>query len=333
MKRFDVAFVGFRHGHIFSLYDRMAQDPRFAIRAVCEENEAESLLAAHPEIAVTDTDFDAMLARVKCDIVAIGDYYAKRGSLAIRALRAGRHVISDKPLCTSLAELDEIEELSSVRGLEVGCMFELRSAPAFATAREMIRGGKLGKITQIQFTAQHPLMRASRPAWYFEPGKHGGTISDIAVHGIDIIPYLTGLEIGETVAARTWQAFDSGCDCFNDAAQFMLKLDNGCGVLGDVSYSAPDSCGYTHPAYWRFTIWGTKGMIEFNCGADSHVNAWLAGQSEVVRIAPSAAPAEDYLAGFLHALAGEPAELDTKRVLRAMRRTLEIQQVADRSAH
>ena len=329
MKKYGVAFVGFRHGHIFSLYHKVRQDPRFEIRAVCEENVTESLLAAHPEIAVTDTNFDAMLAHTECDIVAVGDYYAKRGSLAIRALRAGRHVIADKPLCTSLEELDEIERLADRRDLKVGCMFELRSSPAAAAAREAILGGKLGKITQIQFTGQHPLMRNARPKWYFEPGKHGGTISDIAVHCIDLIPYLTGLEIDRTVAARTWQAFDSGCSCFDDAAQFMLTLTNGCGVLADVSYAAPDTFGYTHPAYWRFTVWGTKGMIEFNCGGDG-VKAWLDGRSEVARLAPPAAPPEDYLAAFLHDLAGEPTALDTKRVLLSTRRTLEIQQIADR---
>ena len=34
----------------------------------------------------------------------------------------------------------------------------------------------------------------------------------------------------------------------------MLKLDNKGGVLADVSYLAPDSCGYSVPQYWRFTV-------------------------------------------------------------------------------
>lgn len=328
--KLKIAFAGFRHGHIFSLYDKVLRNPALELIAVCEEDETASLLPTRPDVKLTDRDFDEMLRRADCDIVAIGDYYAKRGSLAARALKAGKHVIADKPLCTSLAELDEIERLAETSGCKVGCMYELRSVPNFATARELIRGGTLGKITQIQFGGQHPLMRGSRPAWYFEPGKHGGTINDIASHAIDIIPWLTGLEISGTVAARTWQAFDSGCDCFNDAAQFMLTLSNGCGVLGDVSYSAPDSIGFSMPTYWRFDIWGTGGMIEFNC-SDKHVKAYLKSRKDVTLIAPPAQAPVDYLESFLRDIAGEPGDLTTQVVLQSTRRTLEIQSAADRA--
>ena len=239
-------------------------------------------------------------------------------------------MIADKPLCTSLEELDEIETLAKQTGLKVGCMYELRGVPNFAAARELILSGTLGKITQIQFGGQHPLMRGSRPAWYFEPGKHGGTINDIASHAIDIIPWLTGLEIQKTVAARTWQAFDSQCDCFNDAAQFMLTLNNGCGVLGDVSYSAPDSIGFAMPTYWRFDIWGTEGMIEFNC-SEKHVKAYLKSRKDVSLIAPPSQAPVDYLESFLRDIAGKPTDLTTSVVLKSTRQTLEIQKVADQA--
>ncbi len=328
--KLKIAFAGLRHGHIFSLYDKVLQNPALELVGVCEEDEAASLLATRPDIKLTDCDFDEMLRRSGCDIVAVGDYYAKRGSLAIRALKAGKHVIADKPLCTSLEELDEIETLVKQTGLKVGCMYELRGVPNFAAARELILSGALGKITQIQFGGQHPLMRGSRPAWYFEPGKHGGTINDIASHAIDIIPWLTGLEIQKTVAARTWQAFDSQCDCFNDAAQFMLTLNNGCGVLGDVSYSAPDSIGFAMPTYWRFDIWGTEGMIEFNC-SEKHVKAYLKSRKDVSLIAPPSQAPVDYLESFLRDIAGKPTDLTTSVVLKSTRQTLEIQKVADQA--
>ena len=326
--KLKIAFAGFRHSHIFSLYDKVLRHPALELCAVCEEDEAASLLAMRPDIKLTDRDFDEMLRRSGCDIVAIGDYYAKRGSLAIRALKAGKHVIADKPLCTSLAELDEIESLAKSSACRIGCMYELRSSPNFATARELILNGTLGKITQIQFGGQHPLMRSTRPAWYFEPGKHGGTINDIASHAIDIIPWLTGLEFSSIVAARTWRAFDSGCDCFNDAAQFMLTLSNGCGVLGDVSYSAPDSIGFAMPTYWRFDIWGTDGVVEFKC-AEKYLKAYLKSRKDVTMIAQPARAPMDYLESFLRDIAGETADLTTRVVLKSSRQTLEIQKIAD----
>jgi predicted dehydrogenase len=62
-----------------------------------------------------------MLDEVEVDIVAVGDYYGVRGERVIAALERGKHVIADKPLCTSLAELDRIEQLAAEKGLSVFC--------------------------------------------------------------------------------------------------------------------------------------------------------------------------------------------------------------------
>ena len=43
--------------------------------------------------------------------------------------------------------------------------------------------------------------------WYFEEGKHGGTINDIAIHGIDLLRFITGKEFTKVNFAKTWNAF------------------------------------------------------------------------------------------------------------------------------
>jgi len=325
----NIIFSGFRHGHIFALYDKAQNSPKLHIAGACEEDSAtREALKSNSAISITDEQFDRMLESTPCDIVAIGDYYAKRGSIAIKALQADKHVIADKPLCTSLKELNTIAELVEKKKLKLGCMFDLRTIPNFVGARELIRSGMLGKITQIQFSGQHPLNRKVRPSWYFEPAKHGGTINDIGSHAVDIIPWLTGLEFKHTHAARTWQAFDSQCDCFNDAAQVMLEMNNGCGILGDVSYAAPDSIDFSMPTYWRFNIWGTGGMIEFNC-SDKQIKFYQQGRSIVSLLAPPQAVGMDYLESFISEIEGETPDLNTQTVLNATRRTLEIQALAD----
>lgn len=327
MPGLKIAFAGFRHGHIFGLYNNALKNPQLEICAVCEEEPEVSLLKDHPEITITHTNYDQMLAEVPCDIVAIGDYYGKRGSLAIRALNAGKHVIADKPICISEAELDQIAEISTRKGLKVGCMFDLRSSRVFYTAKDEIAKGTLGEIVQIQFSAQHPLLHASRPAWYFEPGKHGGTITDIASHATDIIPWITGLKFDKVIAARTWQAMEKESECFKDAAQFMCTLENGCGVMGDVSYSAPDTLGYSHDCYWRFNIWGTKGMMEF-AYSSSGVKAWLNGYSGITVFAPTAKVLPDYLDQFLLDIAGQASDLNTEVILESTRQVIRIQNSA-----
>lgn len=330
----NIAFAGFRHNHIFSLYNRLREAADFAIVGSCEEDAATRtrLAAEHPEIDIAFDDFDRMLDALDCDIVAVGDYYAKRGGLALRALERGKHVIADKPLCASLKELTAIERLAAAAGCKVGCMYELRSNAAFQTARKLIGEGKLGGgITQIQFGGQHPLLRGSRPAWYFEPGKHGGVINDIACHGIDAIRFLAGLTVREIRGARAWAAFCAPPEALRDAGQFMLELDNGAGVLGDVSYAAPDSFGFALPTYWRFNLWGPGGMMEFSI-ADPAVRLYRNGAKEVELCSGPADRELDYLANFRRDLRGEATELDTAAVLAVARAGLEIQACADLSA-
>ncbi len=327
-KQFKIAFMGFRHGHIYSLYNKAAQHPSVQIVAACEED-ATARAAVQPSVNMTHTSWTDMLATVPCDIVAIGDYYGKRGKLAIDALAHGKHVILDKPICTSLEELDEMEALAARLDLRIGCMLDLRTSPAFVSARQAIRDGLIGRVTQIQFGGQHPLLRETRPGWYFEAGKHGGTINDIGIHAVDMLGFLTGESVKRIVAARTWQAFDVRSESFNDAAQFMLELESGCGVMGDVSYSAPDSQGYSLPTYWRFTVWGTQGLLEFSA-TESQVKAYLNAEKSVKILTAPTDVGTDFLDSFLADIQGIPAELNTETVVAVSRKTLEIQAQAYR---
>lgn len=329
--RHKVAFAGFRHGHIIGLLNLMRESDDFEVTALCEEDGAARRAAEKATgLVFTHTRFNDMLREAECEIVAIGDYFARRGALAIAALGAGKHVIADKPLCTDLVELEEIGCLARANGLRVGCMLDLRASRAIGAARDLIRQGRLGRITQVMFTGQHPLNRDTRPEWYFEEGRHGGTITDIASHALDIIPWMTGAAFSKATAARAWQAFDVRSKYFKDAAQMMFELDNGCGVMGDVSYSAPSSFGYSHPCYWRFTVWGTRGMLEFKAGAEA-VTLFADGATAPETVAASGLQPRTYLQSFLEDLRGQATELDTACVLQGARDVLLIQQAADRA--
>ena len=85
--------------------------------ACCQRERRDAQARHQGRVKITHTDFATMLRDVECDVIAIGDYYSKRGGLALAALRARRHVLSDKPLCTSLAEQDQIERLAAERHL------------------------------------------------------------------------------------------------------------------------------------------------------------------------------------------------------------------------
>ena len=325
------AFVGFRHPHIFDMFRRCQTHADISVVACCEENaSAARQLAEAGEVQITHSDCAAMLANVECDVVAVGDCYGRRADILSMAMKAGKHVISDKPLCITLAELDRIEEIATAHDRVIGCMLDMRDLPVYLKLRELLQSGEIGEINAISFDGQHPLLYGQRPMWYFEPGMHGGVFNDIAVHAIDLIPWAAGQRIDAVVAARGWNATVPEHPQFQQCGQAMLRLENGAGIVCDVSYLTPDSFAYEMPLYWRFTFWGSQGVLEATANSPG-ITIYKHGEQEprVVPL-PEGRPGA-YLDSFLREISGQRdnLHLSSTDVLTAARTTLALQKVAD----
>lgn len=322
-----IAFQGFRHGHIGSLYKLVRKSSDCEVAGAAEDL-PEARKDWDGQVEFTHDSCAALLNESNCDAVAIGDYYGRRGELAIAALKAGKHVISDKPLCTSLTELNEIERLAKEKGLAIGCMLTFRNLGIMRTARETIAAGTIGTIQAISFNGQHALNYGVRPGWYFEEGKHGGTLNDIAIHAVDCLPWITGLSFESVTAARTWSS--DRVPGFHDCAQLMCTLNNGAGVMGDVSYLAPDSFGLRHPYYWSFLIWGTEGFLDLNVVRGTLILC-RNGDKEPVTLPLQEGDSAAYLKGFLLSVEGktDPLLPSTDDVIKATRTALTIQAAAN----
>lgn len=259
-----ILFYGFRHDHIIGLYKKAMENSRVEVVACIEEHEPTRIAVSKAQGIVFDTEksYDEWLLE-DVDIVAFGGAYGDRGEAAIKALKAGKHLILDKPVCIKKSELRKIMKLSRERGLKVACMFDLRYMPVARLAKSMVESGELGEVRNVSYTGQHFLNYGKRPSWYFEKGKHGGTLNDLAIHGVDLIRYITGLEYKKVNSARVWNAYADKEPDFKDCGIYMAELANGAGVLCDVSYSAPVQV-YNTDTYWNFKFWCDKGMMTFN---------------------------------------------------------------------
>ena len=328
-KVYNMAFAGFRHGHIYGLLNLAKESERVNITGGWEDFEADKKTAIenHGVDFCYDT-YEDILNDSAVDIVAIGNYYQARGQMVIDALKAGKHVICDKPICISEEELEEIKKLQKATGLQVFAMLDMRFNENVNRAKKLIDDGMIGEVTNICLGGQHPLMYGSRACWYFEEGKHGGTITDIAVHGVDLLHYFTGSKIKEINGARCWNKFAKEVKHFRDSAMFMLTLENGAGVMADVSYAVPDTIGFSIPYYWDFKIWGTEGVMAFSFSSDG-IDLYKNGNTEVVKV--EKLPLEiTYLEDFLNAIENKETKyLTTEASLLAMEQTLKIQQKAD----
>lgn len=334
----NLVFVGFKHRHTGAIYEEAMADPNVNVLGAWEDTDAGRALAEGLGIEFNYPTLEAVLSDGRVDAICLGGSYGERGAEAIAALKAGKHVYADKPVCTSLSELDEIEKLSKEKGLKVGCYLTMRFSAGMRNIREMIADGTLGEVGAINMTGQHPLQYGVRPMWYFEEGKHGGTINDIAIHGIDLVRFLTGYGLKKVHGARTWNHFATEVPSFRDCGQFMVELENGAGFTADVSYAAPASCGFNLETYWRTTVWGTKGVAEYklkaqSAGIDSDTGAQLMvaldGSAGFEKVELKKYDATG-LGEFVKEINGETDLLiDTAEVIRTSREILTIQAAAE----
>ena len=324
-----IAFAGLRHDHIFAVHKMAQTQGEYEITGAFEENDAarERAQSAFGVNCCYPT-YEALLADDTVEAVALGGCYAHRGPMAVQALKAGKHVLADKPLCTDIATLDEIERLAKETGKKVSGMFTMRYEPKLRAVVKLARSGALGAINNISFGGQHPLQYGRRPMWYFEKGMHGGVINDIAIHGIDILSFAFGIDSFRVLSARCWNRYAAEEPGFRDSAQFMLAADNGAGILSDVSYAIPDGVEFALPLYWQFTVWGTGGVLDFALGKKDML-FWQKGKKEP-ELLEEIEPEADYMTDFLRLVRGEEnVILPMNEVFAATRNTLRIQQAAN----
>jgi predicted dehydrogenase len=190
---------------------------------------------------VESDDIDAV------DIVAPGDVHAE---IAEAALAAGKHVLCEKPLASSLDDAARMAAAAAAHpDLVAACGFSYRRTPALAAARELIARGRLGAIRHVRAQyLQDWLSDADAPfTWRLDRAVAGsGALGDIGAHSIDTAQWLTGASIASVSATvRTFvptrpdraevvglggRAAD-GADrrevTVDDAAAFTAEFDDG----------------------------------------------------------------------------------------------------------
>jgi predicted dehydrogenase len=296
------------------------------IVAVAEENVAEAKkILGDTDIKITHGNIDELLKGVDFDILVVGDVYAKRGQEVIKGLKAGKHIISDKPLCTRVEELEQISEISAQKNLSVIVALDLRCNAAVQTAAKLIQAGDIGNVATIAVFGLHPLAyRSGRPDWYFQEGQHGGTINDLMIHGVDALNMITGYPVAEVIAARAWNFEVPEKPFFQDSAQGLLRMTNGAGVIFDVSYKAVPG----HSTPWSFHFRGTGGELIVDLSSPD-VIVRQPGKPE--KKVPAKGIESDFAQIILSEIRQESGEkiLTTRDCLSSTRQTLLIQKAAD----
>ncbi len=154
-------------------------------------------------IALYD-DLDALLAHPGLDALSICTPHARHAQETIAAARAGKHILIEKPVATSLADLHAMDAAVAAAGVRTVVSFVLRWNPLVQTAKAMIEDGMFGDLIYVQTDYWH------NPEQSGYPGAAGrlwrATIPSIlsgGCHAVDLARYLMGSDIVEVVALET----------------------------------------------------------------------------------------------------------------------------------
>ncbi|MGV6847993.1 MAG: Gfo/Idh/MocA family protein [Marinibacterium sp.] len=194
------------------------------------------------------------------DMILMAGIPALRADRAIEAMQAGKDVMTDKPGCTTLAQLEALRSCVAETGRIWSIDFSERfEVPAVTRAGELIAEGAIGQVVQTVGLGPHRLNRATRPDWFFDDTCYGGILTDIASHQIDQFLFFTGSSDAEIVASSIGNFANPGDPGLQDFGEILLRSDRGQGYIR-VDWYTPDAL----PTWGdgRLTILGTDGYIE-----------------------------------------------------------------------
>lgn len=194
------AFMGAAHSHAWRNAHRFFDLPLTPeLTAIAGRNQsAVEHAAAQMGWASTETEWRALIERDDIDLIDIctpGDTHAE---IAIAALKAGKHVLCEKPLANSVAEAQEMSEVATEaarNGVFAMCGYSYRRTPALALMKRMIADGKVGTIRHVRAQyLQDWLSDENAPmTWRMDKAKSGsGALGDIGAHSIDAAQFVTG---------------------------------------------------------------------------------------------------------------------------------------------
>ena len=211
-------------------------------------------------------DLDEMLDK-ESFAVGIADFQNHHnGSLCLRLINSGVHVISEKPISDSTAELSRIVDAAARSDVKLGVMYQNRYHPVSREARRLVKEGIVGRITGCEARMITSQVRFRNPRhWLFDKRKAGGGIlSWLGCHYIDLLRYVLDDDVVEVCAiADTLSGEDIDVE---DVASLAFRFRGG--AIGSLhagyqlAVSIPGYSGATYDNYVGFRGHRRKGVLE-----------------------------------------------------------------------
>ncbi len=272
MQPIGMGIWGLHHQHPRWYWPLFQNLPEFKPLVICDADEP--FLAQEREFFNLDAtiDADAMLARSDVEAVMIFLPHSQMPAAVEKALKAGKHVLVEKPMGATVADVRTIIQLADSASQVVTTGYCWRHDPMAARIRKWIADGLLGEVFHFEGRMSAGgawrYIRDNAP-WMLHEQEGGGPMFNLGVHWVDLFHWWTGLEV-TAATGRTTSVGGEPERTIEDNAYALLEYENGATAVLDISYSVPPSFPQGRDLF--VSIRGTKGVVNWypSWGGDDH---------------------------------------------------------------
>lgn len=235
MKQVRVAVIGI--GNMGSAHATCIAEGKIeglTLTAICDINDkkVERFLNLYPSIRGY-TSYEIMLADQVCDGVIIAVPHRLHSEMAIQAFQKGLNVMLEKPADISVAQAKRMNQAAKEAGTVFSIMFNQRTNPLFAKARQLVQSGQLGELKRMTWTVtnwfrtQHYYDSGEwRATW---SGEGGGVLLNQAPHNLDLWQWICGMP--ESVTAFCDVAKYHQIEVEDDVTMYVKYKNGATGVF------------------------------------------------------------------------------------------------------
>lgn len=315
-------------GPYTNIIQQLALEGRVALASVydVEPTKTAAVAARHPEVA-TPASPDALIDS-DVDVVLVLTSMNEHGSLATRARAAGKHVLVEKPMATTIPEADELLAVDAANPGLLVCAPHILLSPTYRRMHDAVQRGEIGRLVLAR--ARYGWAGPWWGDWFYRPG--GGALFDLGVYNLTSLCGMFGPV--RRVAAMVGTAIPTR---MSEGRMIDVASDDNAHVLldfGDQRF-ANVMTGFTIQKYRSpaIELYGTDGVLQMlgDDWAPEGFEQWR-NDREVWEVHPESEPTWPWTSGLRHLVdcieSGRPTVTRPEHA----RHALEVMLAAGRSA-
>ena len=259
-------------GRISPNHIAAAKSSGLEIAGLCDQNPdmmKDKALAFHLENVHQYTDYHEMLEKEKPELAAVATESGRHAAIALDCIKAGCHLIIEKPIALSLADADAVIHAARERGVRVCASHQNRFNKSVQKIREAVENKRFGRMfygtAHIRWCRDREYY--SRAAWRGTWEQDGGALMNQCIHNIDLLRWMMGDEAEEVIGIT--DRLNHPYIEAEDLGIALVKFKNG-------SYGIIEGTTDLYPKNLEETLYlfGEKGTVKAGGQSVNRIEEW-----------------------------------------------------------